>query len=63
MSMKSSASGRACQCGIKNKDNWRIIGYTGRFKDGYTVECSVCHNQWDTKAKYAKELKKANYLK
>jgi len=59
----SSASDRACMCKEKNKDNWTIIGYTGRMKDGYTVSCSKCKNQWDTKAKYCKDLKKASYLK
>lgn len=59
----TSASGKACECEDKNKDNWTIIGYTGRMKDGYTINCNKCGKQWDTKANYCKDLKKASYLK
>jgi hypothetical protein len=32
MGFGASASGKACKCEEKNKDNWTIIGYTGRVK-------------------------------
>lgn len=60
--MGSSASGKSCACEFKDKGSWIIIGYAGRMKDGCTIKCLKCNYQWDTKAKYIKDLKKASYL-
>lgn len=56
----SSASGKSCSCYPKDKNNWNIVGYSGKKK---TVYCNKCHAQWDTSAKYVEELSKASYLK
>lgn len=58
-----SASGKACCCELKDKNNWTIIGYTKGITKGYIIECDTCKAQWNTKAKYVSELKKASWLK
>jgi len=63
--MGNSASGKSCNCEIKNKENWKIIGYIKYrgLKTGYIINCNKCFNQWNTKAKYCENLEKASYLK
>lgn len=51
--MGNSASGKACKCEIKDKNNWEIVGRSGKKK---IIRCHKCHCQWNTSAKYIKEL-------
>lgn len=59
----SSASGKVCSCKEKDKSNWTLIGYTKGKSIGGVVQCDICNAQWNTKAKYINELKKASWLK
>lgn len=57
-SMGNKAAGKACECKVKNKDNWRIISavLNSRKKIIATCSCSECRNWWETSASYIKKI-------
>ena len=60
MGRNSTANTGKCKC---DKENFQVVGYEGRFKDTYVIQCKKCYAQWLSKAKYCKELPKASWVK
>lgn len=54
---------KACTCKVKDKSNWvRISPISNTKYPSCILKCNKCMNQWESKARYIKEIKKSDLM-